>query len=185
MFYPYTKEEVEKLEVPTKLSEKTILSTPIFKVVESQFSKDMKRVFIRHPGAVAILATTLENKLVLIKQFRAAIGEWLWEIPAGTLEPDESPLSCAQRELEEETGFISSQWKYLFPIYLAPGYSSECIHLFRAEQAYPVQDPRAGDQDELIFRWEITREEVKEMLTKREIKDAKTMVAIQNWEEGK
>ena len=76
---------------------------------------------IRHPGAAAILAVTADEHLLMLKQYRHAIGKSIWEIPAGTLEPDESPLACAQRELVEESGFSAKSWDVLGTIFPVPG----------------------------------------------------------------
>ncbi len=181
MFYRFEENEELSLEVPKLKSSELIMDACIFKVVRNTYQGDMRRIFIQHPGAVSILATTTSSKLLLVKQFRAPVGEWLWEIPAGTLEKNELPLSCAQRELEEETGYVSQDWKYLFQVVLAPGYSSEVIHFFRAQNAKPVAKPRQGDADEVIYCWEVDAEQAYRMLRDGEIKDAKTMIAIWQW----
>lgn len=180
LFFPYLENE-DGFSLPQEISKEVLLETGIFKVVKNTYREKMERIFIVHPGAVAISATTQDDKLLLIKQFRAPVKEWLWEIPAGTLEIDEKPLFCAQRELEEETGFVSNNWQYLFPLVLAPGYSSEIIHFFRAKDASPVVDARAGDEDELIYFREVSRKEAQEMLDRQEIKDAKTRIGIYEW----
>jgi len=177
LFFSYSENE-NNFTLPQELKREVLLKTGIFKVVKITYQGQMERVFIVHPGAVTIIATTQENKLLLIKQFRAPLGEWLWEIPAGTLEPNEQPLFCAQRELEEETGFSGNSWQYLFPLTLAPGYSNEIIHFFRAKEVLPVTEARAGDEDELIYIREASKKEAQEMLDRQEIKDAKTRIGI-------
>ena len=180
LFFSYS-ENKNSFSLPQEIKKEVLLETAILKVVRSTYQGQMERIFIVHPGAVTIIATTQENKLLLIKQFRAPLGEWLWEIPAGTLEPDEQPLFCAQRELEEETGFSGSNWQHLFPLTLAPGYSNEIIHFFRAKNVSPVVEARAGDEDELIYLREVSKKEAQEMLDRQEIKDAKTMIGIYEW----
>jgi len=181
VFYRFEENQELSLETPKLEHSELILDACIFKVVRNTYQGNMKRIFIQHPGAVSIVATTTSSKMLLIKQFRAPVGEWLWEIPAGTLEKNESPLLCAQRELEEETGYVSQDWEYLFQVVLAPGYSSEVIHFFRARNAKPVSEPRQGDTDELIYCWEVDTKQARQMLQSGEIKDAKTMVAIWHW----
>jgi ADP-ribose pyrophosphatase len=87
---------------------------------------------IEHPGAVAILAVTPGGKVLLERQYRHSVKEYLYEIPAGTLEAGEDPSDCAFRELLEETGFRASSLKEVGAVYPGPGYSSEVLHLFVA-----------------------------------------------------
>ncbi len=178
MFFPYERHRNEDFVLPRETQENLLLETRILRMVRKVYEGGMERVYLEHPVAVTIVATTENHELILIKQFRAPAREWLWEIPAGTLEPKEDILKCAQRELEEETGFASQEWSYLFPVFLAPGYSSEIIHFFRARNAIPVENARAGDEDEVIYYLKINREQALEMLQKGEIKDAKTMIGI-------
>ncbi len=86
--------------------------------------------FIEHPGATAIIPLVNESRIVLLKQYRHALRKHIWEIPAGTLDPRESALNCAKRELIEETGFSADQWHSLGEITPVPGYSDERIHVF-------------------------------------------------------
>lgn len=178
MFFPYDRRRSTELPLPRETEERLLLETRILRMVRKIYEGGMERVYLQHPGAVTVVATTREDQLLLIKQFRAPAKEWLWEIPAGTLEPEEDILRCAQRELEEETGFSSQEWSYLFPVFLAPGYSSEVIHFFRARNATPVENAREGDEDEVIYYLKVSRPEALEMLRKGEIKDAKTMIGL-------
>lgn len=181
MFFPYDGGDAA-LSRPVVEKESILLRTRIFQVVKRTYRDGMERIFVRHRGAVTIIATTPEDRVLLVRQFRAPAGEWLWEIPAGTLENSENPLLCAQRELEEETGFSSQEWSYLFPVYLAPGYSSEVIHFFRARNARPVQGHvREGDADEVIYYLEASKERARAMLEAGEIKDAKTVIGLWHW----
>lgn len=129
-----------------------------------------------HPGAVAIVAVR-EEKLALIRQFRAAAGRELWEIPAGTLEPGEDPAACALRELAEETGFRAGRVAPLGAFFLAPGYSTEWMHLFLATdlKAGPT---RFDDAEEITaLRWVSPSQWQDEILTGA-IADAKTIAAL-------
>ncbi|MCS7241429.1 NUDIX hydrolase [Candidatus Caldatribacterium sp.] len=180
MFFPY-RSQID-FQGPEVESEEVLLSTKVFQVVRRVYRGGMERVFVRHRGAVTVVATTPEDKVLLIRQFRAPLGEWLWEIPAGTLEEGEDPLLCAQRELEEETGFFSTDWSYLFSVCLAPGYSSEVIHFFRARNVHPAENRiHLGDEDEVIYYLEATRDEVLSLLGRGMIKDAKTIIGLQHW----
>jgi ADP-ribose pyrophosphatase len=96
-----------------------------------------KREIVEHPGAVAILTTTKDGKIVLIKQFRKACEEILWEIPAGKLEKGEAPLDCAKRELKEETGYTARNWALLGKFYTSPGFCNELIYTSLNNNKYP------------------------------------------------
>src|SRR4030043_489937 len=88
---------------------------------------------IKHPGAAAIVPFLKDDEIVLIRQYRPVIDEYIWEIPAGTLHRGESPLKCAKREIEEEIGYRARSLKYLGGIYTTPGFTNEFIHLYRAD----------------------------------------------------
>lgn len=102
---------------------KRLIKTGIFSVIEKLYKSrngNFKRTIIKHNGAVAVIPVIGKNKIILLKQFRHTIDDYLYEIPAGTLEKDETPGQCAIRELEEETGYKTRHLKKLFSIYLAP-----------------------------------------------------------------
>ena len=103
---------------------------------------------LRHPGAAAIVPVTERGEVVLIRQFRHAAGQYLWEVPAGTREGDEPLLDCARRELVEETGFSAGEWSDLGEMLPAPGYACERIHLYVARGLERAQQKL--DDDELI-----------------------------------
>lgn len=131
---------------------------------------------IRHPGASAIVPLLKENTLLMIKQYRHAVGEFIWEIPAGTLDIDEAPIQCARRELVEETGYSADSWQDLGAIYPLPGYSDERIHLFLASDLTPARQHL--DVDEVLEVHEVDFAKAIEMILKGEIRDAKTIAAL-------
>ena len=90
------------------------------------------REYIRHPGAVAIIAITDSGDLVMERQYRYPLGRDMIELPAGKIDPDESPLATARRELREETGYTASRWRHVATIHLAIGYSDERIEIYLA-----------------------------------------------------
>jgi ADP-ribose pyrophosphatase len=131
---------------------------------------------IRHPGAAAIVPFTAGGGVLLIRQFRYAIDDWIWEIPAGTMEAGESPLACARRELVEETGFAAGRWLSLGVITPLPAYSDEAIHLYRAEALKPAK--KRLDVDEILEHQEFPYEETLAMIAAGTIRDAKTIAAL-------
>jgi len=131
---------------------------------------------VEFPGAVAILPLLDNEKLVLIRQYRVPIKSWIYEIPAGTLEPGEDPEKCALRELEEETGYSAKKLEKLLEIYPSPGYSSEIIHIYIAREL-SKGEPKT-EIDEVIETVEMDLNEALEMIRKGLIKDGKTITAL-------
>jgi ADP-ribose pyrophosphatase len=134
------------------------------------------REIIRHPGAAAMVPLLDDGKVVLIKQYRHAVGEFLWEIPAGTLEPNEGAIECAQRELVEETGYEASSFDKLAEILPAPGYTDEHIHIFLATGLRAVK--HRLEDDEVLTLQPMAFHTALEMITKGEIQDAKTIAGL-------
>jgi ADP-ribose pyrophosphatase len=131
---------------------------------------------IRHPGAAAIVPVTAQGSVLLIRQFRYAMDGNIWEIPAGTMEPGESPLACAQRELAEEIGVSAARWHKLVELMPLPAYSDEIIHLYRAEELLPVKQHL--DPDEILEIHEFSYGDALEMIRTGVIRDAKTIAGL-------
>ena len=131
---------------------------------------------IRHPGASAMVAITEVKKMILIRQYRHAVNGFIWEIPAGTLDPGESPLDCAQRELVEEAGVSADVWHKLGEIIPVPGYSDERIHIFLAENLTKAEQKL--DSDEVLEVHPFDFAEVLEMIRSGQIIDAKSISGI-------
>ena len=131
---------------------------------------------LRHPGASAIVPMSDADTLVLIRQYRHAIGDHIWEIPAGTLDPGEAPLACAKRELTEETGFSGNTWQKLGEITPLPGYSDERIHIFLASDLDPAEQNL--DSDEVLDVHHIPLAQALEMIYKGDIQDSKSIAGI-------
>jgi ADP-ribose pyrophosphatase len=132
---------------------------------------------IRHPGAAAIVPLTDDGQVIMLKQYRHAVGGSLWEIPAGTMDPaDTSPLDCARRELVEETGFSAATWDDLGELTPVPGYSDERIHLFLARDIEPATQNL--DADEIVAVHPLPLAQVRRMVFEGEITDAKTIAGL-------
>ncbi len=151
-----------------------------FDVVELQVQtpdgKQHKRQLVRHPGAVTIVPLVDDDRVCLLRNYRAAAGEYLWELPAGTCEPGESPLQTAQRELAEETGYQAGRLQRLCGFYTSPGIMTEWMEVFVATQLVPgTARPEAG---EMLHTRILTWSEVWELVARGEIRDAKTLCAL-------
>lgn len=137
-----------------------------------------KREIVNHPGAVAIIAMTADNKLIVVEQYRKALERSIIEIPAGKLEPGESPEHTALRELEEETGYGCNELTYLQTFATSPGFADEVIHLFVARGLYKIEQPKSADEDEFVELMEISIEEGERLVAEQKIYDAKTAFAL-------
>lgn len=136
---------------------------------------------IRHPGASAVLPFASDPagddpQVLLIRQYRYAAEQYVYEVPAGRLDPGESPVDCARRELREETGCTAGRVERLTTIYTTPGFTDEKIHLFMAADLTMGASHR--EADEFIEVVTLPLSEVLQMIERGEIIDSKTMVAI-------
>ncbi|TCT25652.1 ADP-ribose pyrophosphatase [Melghiribacillus thermohalophilus] len=170
-----------------KFEEKTIESETIFegKVVQLQVDrvklpngKESHREMIKHPGAVAVIPVTSDNKIVLVEQYRKPLERSLVEIPAGKLEEGEPPEKTAHRELEEETGYLASEMTYITSFYTSPGFADEIIHLYLATGLKKADEPLGTDEDEFVEIMECTLEEAQKLINEKKIYDAKTAYAL-------
>jgi ADP-ribose pyrophosphatase len=134
------------------------------------------RDVVVHPGAVAMVPIDADGCVLLVRQWRHAAGQALLEIPAGTLAPGEDPAACAARELMEEIGYRPRVLTPLHAIYLAPGYSTERLHLFVAEDLTPER--LAHDVDERIEVVRLPWTEVDARLARGEFADAKSVAGL-------
>jgi ADP-ribose pyrophosphatase len=139
----------------------------------------VRRDVILHPGAVAILPLVARDQVCLLRNHRPVVGQTLWEIPAGTLEPGEPPDQAAVRELAEETGYRAARWRKLHAFYPSPGVLSEQTHLYLAEDLTPgPMDLEPGEEIEPhLVSWE----QALAWTFDGTICDAKTVVAILLW----
>jgi ADP-ribose pyrophosphatase len=151
----------------------------IFAIIEQSLrlpsGRTVVRQVVQHPGAVVIMPQLADGRLVLIAQYRFAVGATLLEFPAGTLETGEAPLACARRELIEETGYRAEHWRALGMIYPSPGYCDEQQHLFVASGLVP--DHVAADEDEILEVKPLTVQEVERSIADGRLVDAKSIAA--------
>jgi ADP-ribose pyrophosphatase len=131
---------------------------------------------VEHPGAVAIVPVFDDGDVLLIRQFRGAPGEELFEIPAGTLEPGESPLETARREVVEETGYRGRRWSKIARFYTAPGFCTEIMHVFLARGLEPAH--AVGDADEVIRPLRMPLAEALRLVRRGRVRDAKSIAGL-------
>lgn len=145
--------------------------------VECQNGMLADREIVRHHGGVGILAT-VDDKIILVKQYRYAYQQDTIEIPAGKLELDEEIKKAAKRELEEETGYSCKDLELITDIFPTPGYCDEIIHLYEAKGLYKKENPLSGDDDEFIDVLYVPVDQAYQMVIDKKINDSKTMIAI-------
>ena len=138
--------------------------------------KEIHYDLVKHPGAVALVPLDEQGRILFLSQYRIGVGQSLLEIPAGTLEPGEDPADCAARELREETGMAARSIRKLGDFFLAPGYSSECLHIFLATDLY--YSPLEADADEYLQLEPMSVSEAYRMAQRGEFHDGKTLAAL-------
>lgn len=162
------------------LSSKTIFSG---KVVELKLDRVVEpgkviaeREVVCHRGSVVVLPLLRDGRVVLVRQYRYAARQWLWELVAGSMEPGENPREGARRELLEETGYRARSFRLLFDFYPSPGFLSE--RMFLVEARGLTRAHAQPEADERIEVRHFTRAQLRTMLRNKQIRDAKTLVAI-------
>jgi ADP-ribose pyrophosphatase len=140
--------------------------------------RPLEAEIVRHPGSVVVVPVADDGTLILVRQYRHAVGRYVWELPAGTLKPGEEPLAAAARECQEETGLIPGRLDYLGAFYPTPGYCDEIMNFYRATA---LRQPGSGDaeahadEDEDIQTGTFARDQMLGMIASGEIVDLKTI----------
>ncbi len=170
-------------DLPELLSTSTVYTGRLFNVDVSELRMGngviARREGITHPGAVCMVPVTGRCGLLFVTQYRHAAGRRLLELPAGTLEPGEAPEPAAVRELREEVGMHPGRVEALGGFYVAPGYTSEYIHLFVCSELAPGK--LEGDEDEDIEIEELTVEEALSAIETGRVCDAKSVIGVLRW----
>ncbi|MCL2615516.1 MAG: NUDIX hydrolase [Dehalococcoidia bacterium] len=144
--------------------------------VQLPSGQQTKREVVEHCGAVAIVALDPTGHILLEKQFRHATGKKLFEIPAGCIDPNETPEEAAKRELQEETGLCPGKLERLGGFYSAPGFSNEYLHLFLATELF--MSPLTAEDTEEISVIKVSSLDAIEMLRRGDIEDAKSIAGL-------
>ncbi len=132
---------------------------------------------VRHPGSTAVVPLFDDNTVLMERQYRHAVEDYLLEIPAGTIEPGELPLDCARRELEEETGYVAADLIEISRLFILPAYSDEKIHLYLARDL--SMSGQKLDKDEIIDIVTYPLEDAMKLIDDGKITDALTILALQ------
>jgi ADP-ribose pyrophosphatase len=148
--------------------------------LETPEGRTIRRDAIRHPGAVVILPVLDAERVVLLRNFRFVVGDTLWEVPAGTVEPNEPLEDCARRELMEETGYTAAKWRSLGYLYASPGVMDEKLHLFVAEEL--TAGEARPEPDEKLEPVIVRLDDAIKMCLDGTIRDAKTITSLLLWE---
>ena len=166
------------------ISSKQVYDCGLFRVTEDvavdpKTKFQIKRSVVRHVGSAVMMAVDDKKRVLLVRQYRLPAAKYLWELPAGRLDPGEKPLQAAKRELKEETGYAAGKWSKLASYWASPGFVAERMTLFLAEEltageATPMEDER------IEARW-FKRKELARMIAENEIEDGKTIIGFLTW----
>lgn len=177
----------ESKPTDNKFEEVTLSTKPIFngKIITLQVDQvrlpngqTASREIVRHPGAVAVIAL-LDDKMLVVEQYRKPLERNQVEIPAGKLDAGEDPLEAAKRELKEETGYEAGSIRLISSFATSPGFADEVIHLYLAEEL--IAGEAHLDEDEFLDCEAITLEEAERYMAEQRIGDAKTIMAVYAW----
>ncbi len=165
------------------ISSKEILRTPIFWITEDHALDpsgfEIHRAIVQHHGSAVMMPVNEKNHVLLVRQYRLPARKYLWELPAGRLDEGETALQAAKRELKEETGYRAKKWSKLAHFYPSPGFVAEAMTIFVA------QDLTAGaaqpmDDERIECGW-FTLKQMEEMIDRKLIQDAKTIIGWSLW----
>ena len=144
---------------------------------------EMSRSIVHHAGSAVMMAVDDRKRILLVRQYRMPARQYLWELPAGKLDPGETPLKAAKRELREETGYSARKWEKLVMFYPSPGYIAENMTIFLATDV-KAGEAQPMDDENIETRW-FTAKEIEEGIRSGKIIDGKTMIGYFNWKARK
>ncbi len=169
------------------ISSRELLRNKLFTIVDEVATDpsgfEIHRSIVRHPGSAVMMAVDERERVLLVKQYRLPAERDLWELPAGRIDPGETALQAAKRELREETGYSAKKWTKLITFWASPGYVDEKMNLFLASGLTEGKQDLMEDE-RIEFRW-FTRKELRESVRAGKILDAKTLIGYFLWLEHK
>jgi ADP-ribose pyrophosphatase len=156
----------------------------IFRVTEDHAKEpkggfEIKRAIVQHGGSAVMLAVDDKKRILLVRQYRLPARDYLWELPAGRLDKGETPLQAAKRELKEETGFTARKWTKLSAFFPSPGFLSEKMTIFAAENL-TAGDAQPMDDERIEVKW-VSRKQLRKLIDAGRIMDAKTLIGFFMW----
>ena len=166
------------------ISSKELIRTPIFYVTQDRALDpdgfEIKRAIVQHGGSAVMMPIDKQRRVLLVKQYRLPARRYMWELPAGRMDPGETPLRAAKRELAEETGYCAKKWAKLAEFFPSPGFLAEKMTIFTARdltegESEPMEDER------IEINW-FTAREIDRMIASGKIIDAKTMIGFLRWQ---
>jgi ADP-ribose pyrophosphatase len=165
------------------ISSKEVLKNKLFTVVDEVATDNsgfqIQRAIVRHPGSAVMMAVDESERILLVKQFRLPAAKDLWELPAGRIDPGETPLQAAKRELHEETGYHAKKWVKLISYWASPGYVAEKMNLFLASDL-TAGEPRPMGDERIEAAW-FTRKKLSDLIHSGKLEDGKTLIGYFMW----
>ncbi len=166
-----------------RIKSEELLRTPIFWVtMDKAIDPDgfeIDRAIVHHDGSAVVMPVDEKGRVLLARQYRLPAEDFLWEIPAGRLDPGETPLRAAKRELKEETGLTAKKWTKLFTLFMSPGFLAEKMNIYVAQDLKQGKTNFIGDE-RIESKW-FTPKEMNEMIKTGKIVDGKTITAWLAW----
>jgi len=165
--------------------EKTLSSQQIYdgravklrvEVVQKSSGKTTTREVVEHSDCVAVVVLDSKDRVLLVRQFRKAVGKILLEVPAGGIDPGEQPIACVRRELQEEIGYLPNKIDKLGGFYAAPGYCTEYLHLYLATHLIPKRLEAEDTEDIELVR--VPLSQIPDLIASGEICDAKSVAGL-------
>ena len=173
---------------PRRLASRIVFRGRVFHVERDRVrlpnGRDVIQDVVRHRRSVVLVPQPTSREVILIRQYRHAVGAWIWELPAGSLDPRESPAHAARRECEEEIGFTPRRLRRLAACYPTPGFCDELMIFYRCTDLVRPNGPIARDPDEIIVPRVFTLADARRFVARQSVQDMKTVVGlglVGNW----
>ena len=167
---------------PKRLSRRLVFRGRVFHVEQDRVrlpnGREATLDLVRHRGSVVLIPQPSPGKIILIRQYRYAINRWIWELPAGTLDPGERPAAAARRECAEEIGLAPARVTKLAELYPTPGFCDEVMLFYKCTGLAAPKRPPAHDPDEQIEPRVFTLAEARRLIARRQVIDMKTVVGL-------
>jgi ADP-ribose pyrophosphatase len=165
------------------ISSKELLKTPIFTVTQDHAHDpegfEIHRAIVQHGGSAVMMPVDEKGRVLLVRQYRLPARRYLWELPAGRMDPGETPLQAAKRELKEETGYKAKRWTRIASYWPSPGFLAEKMNLYLAEDLTPG-DQKPMEDERIETRW-FTSKELDAQIAAGKMEDGKTLIGYLTW----